>query len=197
MENLSAWWSLALFGAGIPVFAVLGVIGYSEAFNSPEIHFEDLYRARFLKEELERRGFVADIYEYPERRTVAVDIYDPTLERRVIELTGRLDAERFIRYITHIGRGSVAFRDGRVEGDVPVIALRPIEATGWIREALFKPRGLDIEEVHVHTYDSVTSVHVHLVGEYLTLDELKDLVRFITLAREATRTFATPVVPAR
>jgi len=189
------WWPFTALGAGIPLIAVLGVVGYHELGNvpSPEISPENMYRAWLLKEELERRGFVSRIWEHPEEGRVAVDFYDPTLERRLIELGSYLDAEKMEYLITHLGRGSISFQDNIAEGDIPVITLRPREFHGWWREILSPPPGMIISEVHLHTWDNVASTHIHVWGRNLTVRDIQRLAGFISEAKKATEMFATPV----
>lgn len=191
-EVWSWWWPLAAVGGSAGIISVVGIIAYQQLNNPDVIAWRtNILRARYLREQLERRGFLAKVTEYPRRATALVDFHDPGLERELIKRGGPLDSEKVEYYTTWAGRGSIAFRDERTEGDVPVITMRKPGAAGWWRETLATPPRIEISEVHLHTYDGLPSTHLHIKGEGLTMSEIRELAGFIARARDVAKKFLT------
>lgn len=184
----SIWWPLTLLFGSAPILLVLGVVG-AQSLNKPEFE-ENRYRAWYLAEALKERGFEARVEEHPEIAGAAVDFHDPALEGVLIRTGAYIDAHKVVDYLRTVGRGSIAFRNNIMEGDIPIIALRPKEARGWIRRLIKPPPKLEISQVHVHTWNTVPSIHVHLKGRDLYLEDIERLADFISETRRMTRTFA-------
>jgi len=189
------WWPVAAIGAGTPIVTVLGIVG-SHIFNSPspEITIENRFRAWLLADELEHRNFRTSITEHPEIKSMVIDFHDPRLDEKLVELGSYVDSEKMRRYLLHIGRGSISFKDNVMEGDVPLFILRPKEVRGWWREKLETPPKVIISEIHAHTWDNVPTVHLHVKGEDLMPEDLVKLAEFISNVRDASRLFATTKV---
>ena len=138
---------------------------------------------------LRLRGFIIEISRFA--RMTAVDFYDPYLRDKLIEkgMKSRLyrDSRRVVEYATVATRGSIAFWDSKIEGDIPVAMLRPdIPEIPFLRMVIQEEKPAEITEVHLHMWNHRPTVHIHIKGEDIDLGKL---VEFVCRIRDVSRMF--------
>jgi len=146
-------------------------------------------RARNFARLLRLRGFEVQIFEYT--RSSVVDFYDPYLREKLVKkgVESRVypDHIKARDYASVATRGSIAFYDSKIDGDIPVSMLRPdIPKRSFLRMVVQEEKPTDITEVHLHMWDHRPTVHVHIEGENVDLEKL---VEFVCRIRDISRTF--------